>query len=198
MAGTAFSTLQEVKDFCGIASNNNDAVLQLLIDSVEGALGSFCNRDALQLKPVEELRDGTGSCKLVLVESPLETVTSLTINGRSIPAAPDDMSSGYFFKAGGRVINLRGYAFESGNRNVRINYTAGYGGLFPLPPDLKMAARLYISARYKERERTGVSSRSLAGENVAYSNGAGDVFGMPASVANILENYTNVVPESGS
>lgn len=198
MAGTAFSTLQEIKDFCGITSSNNDAVLQLLIDSVEGALCSFCNRDALLLKTTEELRDGTGSSKLVLVEYPLETVASLTINGRLIPAAADDMSSGYFFKAGGRVLNLRGYAFDSGNRNVRINYTAGYGGAFPLPPDLKMAARMYVSARFKERERTGVSSRSLAGENVAYSSGANDVFGMPASIANILENYLNIVPESGS
>jgi hypothetical protein len=198
MAGTAFSTLQEVKDFCGITSANNDAVLQLLIDSVEGAFGAFCNRDALLLKTTEELRDGTGSGKMVLVESPLETVNSLTINGRQIPAATDDMSSGYFFKPGGRVLNLRGYAFDAGNRNVRINYNAGYGGFFPLPPEMKMAARMYVSARFKERERAGVSSRSLAGENVTYNSGANEAYGMPASVANILENYLNIVPESGS
>lgn len=196
------TTLAEVKAYCGVQSANADAVLQSLLDAAAPAFAAYCNLGSFFSRSYNAMRDGTGSDRLVLANMPVTDVSSVSIDGQTIPKSVNG-GAGYDFVLGGRLVFLRGYRFTMGTRNVKITYTAGFndvGNLYPLPDDLSIACKMYVSARYRERDKLGIGSKSLAGESVSYSDskigGSGSsTGGMPAAAANILENYMNYVPE---
>ena len=204
----AIVSLAEVKAFAGVTSVNADAVLQSLIDVTPVAFASYCNRDSFFKKTHTVFRDGTGSAKMVMVNAPMRDVSSVAIDGMVIPKAGTYGGVGFSWTPGGRVIFLNGYRFTSGIKNCVITYEAGYddpgvAGSYPFPVDLIFAAKMYVTLRYREKDRLGVASKSLAGESVSYSDSSGGggsstggVSGMPPAAANILENYMNYVPES--
>lgn len=196
------TTLAEVKAYCGVNSVNADPVLQSLLDATAPAFAAYCNLGSFFSRTYNAMRDGTGSDRIVLANMPVTNVSSVSIDGQVIPKSVNN-GAGYDFALGGRLVFLRGYRFTMGIRNVNITYTAGFndiGGLYPLPDDLAIAAKMYVSARYRERDKLGIGSKSLAGESVSYSDSkigaTGSASGgMPAAAANILENYMNYVPE---
>jgi hypothetical protein len=49
---------------------------------------------------------------------------------------------------------------------VRLAYTAGYAAI---PAEIEQACIALVALRYKERDRIGHVSKSLAGETVAFS-----------------------------
>ena len=203
---TAMATLADCKAYAGVSSPNADPIMQSILDASALAFASYCNKDSFFSTTYTEYRDGTGGNRMILGNTPMTAVSAVVIDGQSIPASVGN-GPGYFFPMGGRMVGLRGYVFNAGFRNVQITYTAGFNdpnNLFPLPADLIMATKMYVSYRYRERERLGISAKSLAGESVTYSGESaggnstlGTISGMPAAAANILENYMNMVPESG-
>ena len=134
---------------------------------------------------------------------PITAFSSLNIDGRNIPASVNG-SFGYIFVPNGRMLILKGCSFSRGDRNVVMSYTAGYGdagGLAPWPDDLKMALLMYVTTRFKERDRLGVGSKSLAGESITFTDGPSGTSsssgGIPSAARDVLFNYLNVLPESG-
>ncbi len=196
------TTLAEVKAYCGVNSPNADAVLQSLLDAASPAFAAYCNLGSFFSHTYNATRDGSGSDRLILVNTPVTDVVSVNIDGMNVPKSVG-MGAGYDFVIGGRIVFLRGYRFTSGTRNVKITYTAGFNdpqGLYPMPDDLAVAAKMWVSARYRERDKLGIGSKSLAGESVSYTDSklgatGSPSGGMPAAAANILESYMNYVPE---
>ncbi len=191
-------TLDEVKNYMGKSSSNNnsDQALLMLIDAVVPAFEGFCNR-RLATREATSYRDGNGAARMSLTSYPLSNVVSVVIDKRTLNA------SEYFWSIGGRSIVLTGGRFTQGMRNVQIDYVAGFGddaNLNPWPSDLKVAACMWVTTRIKERERLGIGSQSLAGQTVTYDGTSGTnqaSEGMPAAARSILSNYYNFVPESG-
>lgn len=199
----SITTLEAVKAYAGVTSTTTDSVLQNLVNSVSAVLAAYCNRHTFYASTYTALRDGTGNASLLLANFPLRSVMSVVIDERSVQMS-DHGGPGYDYVRGGRTVFLRGYAFTRGLRNVKIEYLAGYdaddGGTFPVPSELKLAANMYITTRYRERDKLGISSKSLAGESVSFSDnrigGAGTLTGgMPAAAATILRDYVNNIPE---
>lgn len=198
------TTLAEVKAYCGVNSPNADAVIQSLLDAAAPAFAAYCNRGSFFSSEYTCYRDGTGSDRILVVNAPLTNVTEVLIDGQAIQRSVN-YGAGFDFVPGGHIVFLRGYRFTMGTRNVKMTYVAGYNdpeGKYPLPDDLALATKMYVSARYRERDKLGIGSKSLAGESVTYSDGkigaAGSATGgMPAAAANILENYMNYIPEHG-
>ena len=191
--------LDEMKAYLGQTSANSDVVIQALIDATPMAFAAYCAKDDIISADYTAYRDGTGSPKMVMVNSPMTKVSSVKIGGRDIPKS-ENGGMGYDFVPGGKLVFLRGFIFERGIRNVLIGYTAGFNdadGKFPVPADLTLAAKLYVATRFREKDRLGMGSKSLAGESISYSDFAGrsNNYGMPPTVANILENYMNFIPE---
>jgi hypothetical protein len=192
-------TLAEVKAYCGVTSTNADAILQPLLDAAATSFANYCGRSSFFSRAYTSLRDGNGSSRLVMSDFPVTDVVSVVVNGRPIPKAIGE-NHGYNFVRGGRLIFLRGYFFNAGYSTVEITYTAGFNDpdeLYPIPPDLALAAKMYVAARFKERAGLGTSAKSLAGESVSYNDGGGSgsaSAGIPAAAATILEKYINRVP----
>ncbi len=184
MASGDLTTLANVKQWVNVSNSTDDALLTRLITSVSNFMQSWLNR---QLNPAtySDVNDGTGGQRMMLTNYPVTAVTSLTVDGIPVPASSSPTSPGYTFDQYG--VTLRGgYYFGSGLQSVSVTYTAGYASM---PVEIEQACIELVSLRYAERLRPGVTSRSLGGENVAYSSA-----GISNSVSELLQQYKKVIP----
>lgn len=182
MASGDLTTLANVKSWLAITATTDDTLLTRLVTAASQFIQAWLNRD-LASQSYSETRDGHGGPVMPFRDFPVTAVSSLTIDGNTIPAAADMVSLGYRF-TDTRLI-LQGYVFTRGAANVQINYTAGYASI---PSEIEQACIELVSMRYRERDRIGHASKSLAGETVQFI-----VKDMPDSVRTILNNYKKVI-----
>lgn len=179
------TTLANAKQWLGLpeVSTDDEALLTRLISSASEFIQTWLNRD-IASQDYNEARDGTGGNRLVFAEYPVTAVSSVVVDGRPIPRAVDVVSIGYRFDS--QQIILNGYVFTKGWSNVQLAYTAGFAAV---PMEIEQACIELVSLRFKERDRIGHQSKSLAGETVTFF-----IKDMPDSVRTILNNYKRVVP----
>jgi hypothetical protein len=170
MAYGDLTTLADVKAWLQTGQNpfpaTDDALLQRLITAASQFIQSWLGRQIASADWLE-VRDGTGGQLMVLANSPITEVLSLSIDGLTIPAAPADggFDAGYTFTP--TELALRGYVFTRRPQNVVVIYTAGYQ---TIPPDLAQACIELVCQRYRERSRIGEVSKALGGgETVTFS-----------------------------
>ena len=170
MAFADLTTLADVKAWLQTGANpfpaTDDALIQRLVTAASQFIQSWLNRQIAAADWLE-LRDGTGGQLMVLANSPVTAVLSLSIDGLAIPPAPADggFDAGYTFTA--TELALRGYVFTRRPQNVIVTYTAGYA---TTPPDIAQAAIELVCQRYRERSRIGEVSKALGGgETVSFS-----------------------------
>lgn len=183
MATGDLTTLANVKAWLGLSQPADDAIVARLITAESANVQSWLNR-TIAIAPYTETRDGTGNAVILLRHPPVISITSLAVDGLAVPAATGLTDTGY--RLAGRKLLLNTAIFTRGLGNVTVTYQAGYA---TPPPDLEQAVIELIALRYKERDRIGHSSKSLAGETVAFFIGD-----MPASVKTVLMQYREVVP----
>ena len=196
------TTLANAKQWLGISSDTDDALLTRLITAASFFIETYLSR-RLASQTYAEIRDGTGGHVMNFRDYPVTAVAGVTVNGVAIPPAPDTVTPGYRFTR--TQIILQGHRFTQGYGNVTLNYTAGYGpptgGWFEdawltagegdaiFPFDLEQACIELISWRYNERQHIGQSGKSLEGANVTYS-----VQDLPPDVKTVLDRHRRVVP----
>lgn len=178
------TALGKVKDWLGLESSDDDALLSRMIIALSGYIQSWLNR-SLVSQSHEETRDGNGSRKIMLSNYPISAVVSLTIDGVVIPQAANSQGAG-FMVTPNLIILVGGYVFTRGLQNIVVTYTAGF---FTVPAEIEQACIEVIAIRYKERDRIGQVSKSIGGETVSFSQKD-----FPDSVRTILNNYKKVVP----
>ena len=157
--------------------------LQRLVTAVSMWMQSWMSR-TIRSQAYAETRDGNGGNRLILSNEPVTAVASVVVDGKIIPPSPFFGQSGFIFT--GTAIVLTGYLFNRGDANVVINYT---GGFTTTPPDLEQACLDLAALRWKERDRIGHVSKSIAGETVTFV-----VKDMSDFVKTTLEKYDSVVP----
>ncbi len=177
------TTIGNVKEWLGLDSCDDDALLTRMVSALSRYIQSWLNRDLLTAS-YSETRDGSGSRKIMMSNYPVTAVSSLTIDGLAIPQAVDSRGSGFMITPN-LIVLVGGYAFTQGMQNVVISYTAGFA---VTPPELEQACIELIAMRYKERDRIGQVSKSIGGETVTFSQKD-----FPADVLTILNNYKKVV-----
>ena len=170
MAYGDLTTLADVKAWLQTGQNpfpaTDDTLLARLITAASQFIQSWLNRQ-IAAADWQELRDGTGGQLMVLANSPVAAVLSLTIDGLAIPPATTDggFDAGYSFTP--TELALRGYVFTRRPQNVIVTYTAGYA---LTPPDIAQACIELVCQRYRERSRIGEVSKALGGgETVSFS-----------------------------
>jgi hypothetical protein len=170
MAYGDLTTLADVKAWLQTGQNpfpaTDDSLLERLITAASQFIQSWLNRQ-IAAADWQELRDGTGGQPIVLANSPVTAILSLTIDGLAIPPAPADggFDAGYSFTP--TELALRGYVFTRRPQNVIVTYTAGYP---TTPPDVAQAGIELVCQRYRERSRIGEVSKALGGgETVSFS-----------------------------
>lgn len=177
------TTLTNVKNWLGLPNDDSDVVLTRLIAAASVFIESWCGR-SFAVQDYTEQRSGTGNDMLMFGAWPVIAVVSVAIDGRSIPATADFHSPGYRFDD--KAVVLQGYQFTRGRRNVTLAYTAGYT---VIPADIEQACIDLVALRFRERDRIGHQSKSLAGETVTFFIGE-----LSPSARAALAQYKKVVP----
>lgn len=140
----------------------SDADLTALITRVSGAVVRYLNRPVLVSKTVTEVRNGPGvSRRMLFTHNPVTAVSSVKINGQTIPASASYGQAGYTFDS--KVLYLRGYEFYCGTQNVELAYTAGFAAGSPELLAVEQAALLICAASWKNRGLSGKQSKTMQG-----------------------------------
>lgn len=179
----AFALNTDVKAYLGITAVTDDSLLTQLIASESAFIESWTNR-TFNVTTQTDIFSGGGGQEHTFKFFPVVSVTSLAINGTVIPAAATINDYGYMV-FDDRLL-LIGYNFGWGKRSCIVQYSAGYSAI---PLEIKQACIEMVSIRYKERDRVGLNSKSMAGETTAYN-----VKALPDHVKSILNQYKRVVP----
>lgn len=180
------TTLANVKAYLSppLTTTADDALLQRLITASSQFIQSWLNR-SIAVSDYSDTRSGSGGIRLFLRNRPVIAVASVTIDGAVIPVSgPPPNQSGFMFDDSS--VYLAGFRFMKGVRNVVVQYSAGYAAT---PPEIEQACIALTVLRYKERDRIGQASKSVAGEVISFQQKD-----MPADVATVLDQYRNVVP----
>lgn len=157
------TTLPRVKEWLAITASTNDALLSRLISAASDYIETYLSRD-IALTSYQSYRDGHGGRRLMFRNYPVVSLTALKVGGVSIPPSVD--GSPGFVHTETSVTLVGGYRFDIGASNVYLEYTAGYD---PIPNEIEQACIDLVSMRYRERDRIGLTSKSLAGESVTFN-----------------------------
>ncbi|MEP7299158.1 MAG: head-tail connector protein [Burkholderiales bacterium] len=179
----ALTTLENVRAWLNVTSTADDALLTRMIEAASAFIETWLGRKILSANYVET-RDGALGTRLITRNYPVTAVASVVSDGITIPLAASVSEHGYVFWPWG--LALRGHGFTRGYGNVVISYTAGYASV---PADIEQACCELVGLRYKERDRIGFVSKTLAGETVTFSTKD-----MSASIKTTLQGYKAVVP----
>ena len=191
MAADDFTTPANVFTYLRADSTAQAAdaeLMQLIVSHASDVIRAYCNRDfAAATDFVLETYDGHGTPRLMLRHWPINSVDKVVIQGADVPKAPlgYDMSYGWYILSD-RCIALRGGAFPCGCQNVQVSYNAGGGAR----PAVERACIRTAAHWYKEIERLGNKSKTIAAQTVLY-----DTDSLPAEVVLVLDNVRDVVPD---
>lgn len=196
MAAGDLTTIEDVAGYLGIglkmagspaAPDPTDATVKLLtrlVTSASSFISTHLGRDFSQVSDYVESRNGTGGASMVFADYPVTSVGTVQIDGRVIPACTSNSSPGYLFSD--TCLYLRGYRFSRGVQNVLMQYTAGYA---TIPPEIAQVTIDLVCRKYKERERIGVTSKSINGENVSFAK-----TDLTDEFKSLLRQYQKVIP----
>ena len=183
MATGDLTTRANAKAWLGVSQDADDKLLDRLITAISTNVQSWMNRN-IALTGYVETRNGTGTATMLLRNAPVVAVTALAIAGVAVLPAASYTGTGY--RVAGRKLILTTAVFPRGDANVTVSYTAGFA---TVPADLEQAVLELVALRYKERDRIGFASKTLAGETVSFITKD-----MTESVRTLLMQYRDVVP----
>jgi hypothetical protein len=161
MAAGDLTDLATAKSWLGLTTSASDALVGSLITAVSTFIPNYLGRQILSATYVETYR-GNGQHQLLLRNFPITEVASVAFAGQAITSAADPvaLTSGVLFDD--RVLSLVGHRFPLG-LPVVVAYTAGYAAT---PPDIAQAAAELVGEAFRRRDRIGLSSKSLGGQEV--------------------------------
>jgi hypothetical protein len=141
----------------------DDALLQRVITGLSAGIQSVLSRVFAQTT-YNEVRNGTGKTEMMVLNDPIISITSVTVDNVAIAPRAQPGSAGYTFD--NDTIYLDGYCFSKMSRqNVVLVYS---GGFATLPADLDQDMCEAIGFLYRERDRIGMASKAMAGETTAF------------------------------
>jgi len=176
------TTLAAAKEWLGIPSTTttDDALLSKHVSRVSAAAESYMGRTIASASYTETV-NGRGTSKLAFHRIPVTAVASVTVNGVGIPSRTSPTSVGFSFDT--QLLYLSGYTFTKGVQNVVLQYTAGFASI---PADLEGVVLEILALRWANKDRVGVSSKALAGEQVSWFHNA------PQDMKDVLDSYSRV------
>ena len=176
-------SLSDIKAYLGgDLQSNDDAVLGRLISAASAFFVTACARPILE-QGYSELYDGKGNGRLYLRQTPVTSVTSLSIDGATVPEAMVPGESGW--RLNGNIVLLFGHWFNRGLVNVAVSYTAGYA---TAPADVAEAVMELVGLRYRGRDRLGKVTESIGGmATTSYTQRDVSPF-----VASVIARYTRI------
>jgi Phage gp6-like head-tail connector protein len=165
------------------ADTSDDVFLGDLITAASAAIATYCNRN-FGLATYTETYNGNGQPSLFLLQRPVQSVSTVVVNGITI--TPAQVSGGIGWTNDGACLYLAGGMFWQGNQNVQVTYIAGV----PYSSDLAHAATQWVGLMYQQQKHPDKKSDSMgaAGGTTSYLDN------MPWMVKLIVDRYRQVSP----
>lgn len=170
------TTLGNIKQWLNVIGDQDDELLVRLATAASAFVEGWIGRSLL-LHEHEEQRQGHGGHALTLAHYPPRTLLAIRIDGQAVPVTACRLH--------GRQLIRDDGVFPRGSR-LQLHYEAGFA---QVPPDIEQAVIDLVALRYRERDRIGHQSKSLAGETVTFFIGELS----PAARAALIR-YRDVVP----
>ena len=163
----------------------DDNLLADLITAASNFIQNAYLGRSIAVQSYSETLNGVGcKSKIGVKNTPITTVASVTIDGKAVPASPGWGRQGFTWSD--REIGLVGYSTFRGFQNIVLAYTAGYA---TIPPALVQVCIDLVALRYKERDRIGMSSKTLDKQVIAYNTKD-----LTEPIRMVLDKYKRVVP----
>ena len=168
MATNDMAALADIKSYLNIADDLSDGLLALLITAMSTLVQNFCDDPFLQAS-YDWITNGWGSQAMPIPYGPVQTITSVTVDGHQVPQRPRPGACGWIYDPDGQQVLLSGFQFCPGVGNVEIYYTAGYADQAALPMDLQFAIWKLVGLKFKEPGHLDKTSETNRGATtVAY------------------------------
>jgi len=135
--------------------------------------------------------DGNDRAKIQLRQWPINSVTTISISGDTIPAAEAD---DYYGSTGFVIYDKRGMLYyesgwSSGIQNIRVSYNAGYAAGTPEREELRELCNVLVGVVYGKKSTLGFKSETIG--NYSYTKGdlkqAYEIYGYDAD--HIISKY---------
>lgn len=216
LPSNALTTVAAVESALGIPTGSETALLERLIAAVSEAAERYCARRFGRAAVVEKV-PGYGAAYLEVSRTPIESVTSVALDGAPV----SDYSLHYSPSTGEAVALYRaaGWAWTAQSvdaaapfrlpgtesRSYEVSYTGGYvlpkdgppdAGQIALPADLEEAAIAAVVDLYLARgQRTDIASESIGDASAVYRLGISDVPDptLRPSVRAVLSRYRRML-----
>jgi len=173
------TTLANVKEYLDIESDDDslDSLLERLIAASSRQMEAYCNR-VFEVQSYSETYDGTASDLIFLKNTPIQSVSSLSIDDGALEA--DE------FKIYDDYLHLVSGLFTPGQLNVSVQYSAGcYDPQTESPPSEVEDACIQLTAfKFNLRGAEALDERRVNQNTESFSGAA-----IPLSVAIILDKY---------
>jgi hypothetical protein len=168
VAATSLVTLDQLKAYFGpgFEGNQNDALLELLIDSVSATFGARIDRTLAKATYTSLKLDGPDGPDLILPNFPVVSITSIYEDEVLLVENTD-----YYVDYAAGVVHRIGGNWVKGWHEIVITYVAGYvvqgatpgTGETALPADLKLACMIQVAREWKKTQGSewGESSRTF-------------------------------------
>lgn len=217
MSAIDLTTAASVRAWIGVSSGTDDTIIGTAVTAFSLWALRYCglgpaDNSIPAASPLvaqvsfNETYDSDYRFTLFLRNSPIVSVQSLTVCGRTIPASTAWGQPGYVIDKANKALTLRGggagvatfttvglygsCGFGGGPQSVNVQYTAGYNGI---PPDLAQAANVGVGVWYQRKARRDQRSQTM-------NQGAGTVSfdgsPLPREVIDALLYYRRTAPVS--
>jgi len=193
MAAGDLTTLTDALLWLGLDSDDDDIVARL-VTAISSAMQKHIGYQIASASYNRTL-NGVGGRQLMLRERPITAVSSLTIDGITIPASTSPLMPGFVFDD--KVIYLRGwYVFCRGAQNISIQFTAGFE---TVPGDIAQACLDWVKITYDNLDTLpGVSEIDAGDTKIKYGDEIAklgkQVVLLPPIIAQKLLPYKRVAP----
>ncbi len=186
------TTKEAVQELLGLAGGTDDVLIDNLIDRVSASIVTYCGRGFAQQTYTETLTSLV-DYNLVVENTPLVSVSLITLDGDTVPAADytlQDPKPGFIF-------NRNFWSWTGAEQLYSVTYIAGYvlpsftSGTKNLPKDVEMAALESIKSAYLGRATDPTSRSEMVPEvySVSRSVGNANSIGITESSKLILDAY---------
>jgi hypothetical protein len=119
------TTLARVKEYLGYTNSNQDSLISALITRASGQIAKYCSRRFDRQSHTNAKFDGNGNTRLFLPNTPIASVSAVSIFGVAVPVSADGVASGYQYDDK-MIYTFGSYLFNRGFRNVGVSYVSAF------------------------------------------------------------------------
>lgn len=118
------TTWARYKTYFGITADTTQAMVQQLISRASDHAVRWLGRGFSRQVYTDQRLNGTGTRRIMLPDTPIISVASVSVGGVDVPVSADAISLGYQFDS--EMLYAFGFSFTRGLRNVMVSWTAGF------------------------------------------------------------------------